>query len=178
MGDQPILYPDDPCLDRLAQSIELRTRVGVGLSTTFSAPVELTEDQQHVSGCNTGVTLTDASDGGSVDIRYSRTRLATLANHYGDVVLSFGPEGNVNRQALVDALSRHYKRRLGVRDLTERSYTTISKSPNGKYTMLLEAAPDSYGWVGQHSATLVVRADIGEVNIVTKLDGFVLSDPT
>ena len=166
---EPLLYPEDPCLDRLASSIERRTHTGVGLSVTFSAPQVLSEAQQQVSGCNTGVTLTE-EDADSVDIRYNRASLATLANHYGDVIVPFGLEGAVDRQALVRLLSRHYKRRLGVRDLTERSYTTITRAPNGKYTMLLEATEDSYGWVGQHSATLVVRADIGTVNIVTQLD--------
>lgn len=175
MGDYQPLYPDDPCLDRLASSIELRTHVGVGLSASFSPPVVLTEDQQHVSGCNTGVSLTSASGGDSVDLRYTRAQLATLANHYGDVVVSFGLEGEVDRQRLVAALSQHYKRRLGVSDLTERSFTTITRAPNGKYTMLLEAAEGSYGWVGKHSATLVIKADIGLASVVSQLDGFELA---
>lgn len=169
--------PDNPCLTRLAAAI--RTRDGQplsGSSVKYGPPSALPTEQISVGCTNTSVRVLDDLFGVGVDVTYNRHMLSELSHHYGPVEIGFTPNGVDDQAALMEAVSKHFKRSIAVVDIEPNSFTTLFAAPNGKYTIHLRAAAGSYGWIGDYSVVFRTNVDLTYGRVV-ELPGFVYIRP-
>lgn len=154
-------YPNDPCLNRLANAIQTRTGHGIGgPDIVYHPPEDMTDECGVSCAGNTRVRIENLVGGESVEIVYNRQPLSILAHHYGPVKLGFTPVKGKDRAAIIKAISKHFRRSMSVRDFMPQSFSTLREAPNGKYTLELKAADDSYGWIGDYTVILTTEVDL------------------
>lgn len=166
------LYPDNPCLSRLAAAIQ--TRDGLPLdpdAVTYSTPRKI--DRQP-DGSNTAVDVLGV--GGPVTVTYERVDLNALAQNDLRIRVGFIPASN-RVVELVAALASFYKRAMAPLDFDPECFLHIDQAPNGTYRLALLSAVNSYGWVGKVDVVFDPIMDIRELIRVKQLSAFQYTPP-